>query len=144
MNQGCTPNSAAQAARVLRNPPQLLLLLLLMCETHDGRRYIYADLTLRPCTPTALCSCHSYCRRFTDRMDCQLVMGAFAYIYCSYFLALGQGPGGSDVVSHYLHVLIARLSEADLRSLHAKLGEHLASSAAAAVQGVAAAAAAGQ
>ncbi len=62
---------------------------------------------------------------FTDRMDCQLVMGAFAYVYCSYVLRLTVGPGGADVVAHYASLLAARLAERDLRALHARLGEYL-------------------
>jgi hypothetical protein len=62
---------------------------------------------------------------FTDRMDCQLIMGLFSYIYATTFLSLGRGPGGTDVVSHYLAVLVARLGEQDLRALHARLGEFL-------------------
>jgi CDP-diglyceride synthetase len=76
---------------------------------------------------------------FTDRMDCQLIMGAFSYIYCAYFLTLPMGPGGHDVVRHFFHFLLARLSEADLRALHARLGDYLEGLA----QAAAAAAAAG-
>jgi hypothetical protein len=28
---------------------------------------------------------------FTDRMDCQIVMGAFSYIYAHYILRIGTG-----------------------------------------------------
>ncbi len=62
---------------------------------------------------------------FTDRMDCQLVMGAFSYIYAAYMMHLDQGPGGSHVVAHYLSILLARLGEGDLRALHTRLGEYL-------------------
>ena len=60
---------------------------------------------------------------FTDRMDCQLVMGSFSYIYCVYNMHLGET--GSSLVQHYRQMLIDRLGEADLRDLQQQLQRHL-------------------
>ena len=66
---------------------------------------------------------------FTDRMDCQLIMGSFSYIYCVYNMQLGQS--GASLVAFYRSLLISKLSSADLAELQRQLGEHVAGAAAA-------------
>ena len=61
---------------------------------------------------------------FTDRLDCQLLMGAFAYVYVHHFLALGSG-GRAGVAQHFADI-VGSLQEADIRELVAQLQEHLA------------------
>jgi phosphatidate cytidylyltransferase len=64
---------------------------------------------------------------FTDRMDCQLIMGSFSYIYCVYNMQLGQS--GASLVAFYRALLISKLSAADLSELQRQLGEHVAAGA---------------
>jgi len=61
---------------------------------------------------------------FTDRMDCQLIMGSFSYIYCVYNMHLGPGSG-SMLVRTYMQMLVDRLSSNDLSELHNQLTAHM-------------------
>jgi CDP-diglyceride synthetase len=61
---------------------------------------------------------------FTDRMDCQLIMGSFSYIYCVYNMHLGPGSG-SMLVRTYMQMLVDRLSSDDLSELHNQLTAHM-------------------
>ena len=61
---------------------------------------------------------------FTDRMDCQLIMGSFSYIYCVYNMHLGPGSG-SMLVRTYMQMLVDRLSSNDLSELHNHLTAHM-------------------
>ena len=61
---------------------------------------------------------------FTDRMDCQLIMGSFSYIYCVYNMHLGPGSG-SMLVRTYMQMLVDRLSSKDLSELHNQLTAHM-------------------
>ncbi len=79
---------------------------------------------------------------FTDRMDCQLVMGAFSFMYGHYILRLGQTMS-ADAVSHYLGLITERLSTSDLQALHSALGKYLVEAATAGAGVSAATAAAG-
>jgi phosphatidate cytidylyltransferase len=62
---------------------------------------------------------------FTDRMDCQIVMGMFAYIYFHYVIAPSAAPWGSATVGGAMVVLM-RLTrgqqETVLRTLAGMLG----------------------
>lgn len=56
----------------------------------------------------------------TDRMDCQLMMGLFSYMYYQSFI------GGGDVtVGEVLHQAIALLSPAQQVELYHSLGDYL-------------------
>ena len=59
---------------------------------------------------------------FTDRMDCQLIMSTFAYIYGMYVLNLGQS---TELIPHYLSFLKRHLTEDDLKALYIALGQYL-------------------
>lgn len=59
---------------------------------------------------------------FTDRMDCQLIMATFAYIYGLYVLDLGQS---TELIPHYLAFLKRHLNEDDLKLLYNALGQYL-------------------
>jgi len=61
---------------------------------------------------------------FTDRMDCQLIMGSFSYIYCVYNMHLGPGSG-SMLVRTYMQMLVDRLSSKDLSELQNQLTAHM-------------------
>jgi phosphatidate cytidylyltransferase len=65
---------------------------------------------------------------FTDRMDCQVVMGAFSYIYARYILGIGVGySGGESDVATILVRLVKSMSTRDLNSLYEMIGLYLAS-----------------
>ena len=63
---------------------------------------------------------------FTDRFDCQIVMGAFTFVYARYALCLGTGyrGGHADVLAMYARV-VGAVSPADLSLLFSMLGCHL-------------------
>jgi len=56
---------------------------------------------------------------FTDRFDCQLLMGAFAYVYAHYFLTLDRE--GSGAVGHYYTAITRALRNEDIEILVEKL-----------------------
>ncbi|KAL3898335.1 MAG: hypothetical protein SGCHY_002811 [Lobulomycetales sp.] len=57
---------------------------------------------------------------FTDRMDCQLIMGLFSYMYIQSFI------GSGDVtVGHVLHQAVTLLTPAEQAELYQALGEYL-------------------
>lgn len=63
---------------------------------------------------------------FTDRMDCQIVMGAFSYIYAHYILRIGTGyHGGQADVLAMLARIVGAVPPSDLALLHSALGCHL-------------------
>ena len=56
---------------------------------------------------------------FTDRFDCQLLMGAFAYIYVHHFLSLSKGLAGS--VAHHFAAVRDGLGREGIAQLVAQL-----------------------
>jgi hypothetical protein len=54
---------------------------------------------------------------FTDRMDCQIVMGAFSAIYLQYVLGTSHQGGPEDVLRTFTKA-VERFSPADLLLLH--------------------------
>jgi len=56
---------------------------------------------------------------FTDRFDCQLLMGAFAYVYAQNFLTLDKE--GSGAVGHYYNSITRALRKEDIEALVSKL-----------------------
>lgn len=56
---------------------------------------------------------------FTDRMDCQLVMGSFSYVYLSYALNVGTGfRGGLADVTRMFARIVAHMSATDVQLLN--------------------------
>ena len=59
---------------------------------------------------------------FTDRMDCQLVMGSFAYVYLTYALNVGTGfRGGVADVDRLFARIVTYMTVADAEALQARL-----------------------
>lgn len=59
---------------------------------------------------------------FTDRMDCQLLMGSFSYVYATYLLKLGTGfRGGEAAVMRLLLEITTALRAEDVLMLQQRL-----------------------
>jgi phosphatidate cytidylyltransferase len=61
---------------------------------------------------------------FTDRMDCQLLMGTFAFVYANYFL-VGYQAGPAAVAFHVHTILNSHLPVGDLEAVVRQLAEHV-------------------
>ena len=57
---------------------------------------------------------------FTDRFDCQLLMGLFSYVYCHHFIGLGQEEG-SGAVGHFFNAVRQTLGKDDIQALVERL-----------------------
>lgn len=60
---------------------------------------------------------------FTDRMDCQLLMGTFAYVYAHYFMG-GYQAGPAAIAFHVSSIINSGMAVSDVEAIIAQLTAH--------------------